>query len=247
MFPVKILYEDEAILVAFKPAGLPMHTNLDSERTNFVGLLQEKLAKRDGRPGYLGIHQRLDLGTSGLVIFTRCQEANASLAKQFFEHSLSKIYLTIVAAHGHLASKEWDCRYALGEPNKRGGAVRWRHNPQTSDLGFKEAWTHFILKKRKHGLLLLQAELKSGRKHQIRAHLAAQKMPILGDTLYGGADRIKIEDTTFMVERPLLHSYALKLIHPLSGTPLQVVAPLPTDFVNIMAVADLGEVKDYET
>lgn len=247
MFSVKILYEDEAILVAFKPAGLPMHANLDYERINFVGLLQETLAKRDGRPGYLGIHQRLDLGTSGLVIFTRCQEANASLAKQFSEHSLSKVYLAIVAAHGHLASKEWDCRYALGEPDKRGGAVRWRHNPKTSDFGFKEAWTHFTLKKRKHGLLLLQAELKSGRKHQIRAHLAAQKMPILGDTLYGGVDRVEIEGTTFTLERPMLHAYSLKLLHPLSGEPLQVVAPLPTDFANIMAIANLGEIEQYET
>ncbi len=247
MFAVKILYEDEAVLVAFKPAGLPMHTNLDTERTNFVDLLQKELTERDGQPGYLGTHQRLDLGTSGLVIFTRCQAANASLAKQFFEHSLSKIYLTIVAAHGHLASKEWDCRYALGEPDKKGGAVRWRHNPKTSDPGFKEAWTHFTLKKRKHGLLLLQAELKSGRKHQIRAHLAAQKMPILGDTLYGGADKIEIEGTVLPVGRPLLHAYALKFIHPLTGEPLQIFAPLPTDFVNIMTVAELGEVKNYET
>ncbi len=247
MFAVKILYEDEAILVAFKPAGLPMHANLDTERVNFVSLLQKELGERDGNPGYLGIHQRLDLGTSGLVIFTRCQAANASLAKQFLEHSLSKIYLTMVTAPGHLAAKEWDCRYALGEADKRGGAVRWRHNPQTQDAGFKKAWTHFTLKKRKHGLLLLQAELKSGRKHQIRAHLAAQKMPILGDKLYGGPEQIELKGTLFPLERPLLHAYALKFNHPLTGQPLQIRAPLPLDFAKLMVAAELGEIKDYET
>lgn len=247
MFAVKILYEDEALLVAFKPAGLPMHTNLDAERTNFVGLLQKNLAERDGQSGYLGIHHRLDLGTSGLVVFTRCPEVNASLARQFAEHSLSKIYLTIASAHGHLASKEWDCRYALGEPVKRGGTVRWRHNPHTQEVGFKEAWTHFSLKKRKNGLLLLRAELKSGRKHQIRAHLAAQKMPILGDKLYGGVEQVEIGGLFLPVGRPMLHAYALKLSHPLTGRPLQVFAPLPTDFVNVMRVAGMGELKNYET
>ena len=246
MLEINILYEDEAILAAFKPAGLPMHANLDSERSNFVGLLQAFLAKRDGQSGYLGIHQRLDLGTSGIVIFTRCQEANPALAKQFAEHSLSKIYFAIANAHGHLASKEWDCRYALGEPVKRGGAVRWRHNSKTTEAGFKEAWTHFTLKKRKNGLLLLQAELKSGRKHQIRAHLAAQKMPILGDILYGGADHVEIGDASFSVARPMLHARKLKLVHPLTGQSLQICAPLPEDFARIMQVAGMGEIKDYE-
>ena len=247
MFEINVLYEDNAILAAFKPAGLPMHANLDSERPNFVGLLQKFLAERDGQFGYLGIHQRLDLGTSGIVIFTRCQEANGSLAKQFAEHSLNKIYFAITMAHGHLASREWDCRYALGEPMKRGGAVRWRHNPRTTEAGFKEAWTHFSLKKRKSGLLLLQAELKSGRKHQIRAHLAAQKMPILGDTLYGGADHFEIGELSLPIARPLLHASKLELLHPLTGQPLQICAPLPKDFAKIMQVAGMGEIQNYET
>ncbi|MGM9991386.1 MAG: RluA family pseudouridine synthase [Candidatus Bruticola sp.] len=247
MANVTILYEDEAVLVAFKPAGVPMHANLDGNRDNFVGRLQEMLRQRDGQTGYLGIHQRLDLGTSGLVIFTRCSEANVPLAAQFAVHSLEKKYLALVQAGGHLAAREWKCCYALGEPRRRGGSVSWRRNPHTVENGFKEACTYFKLLKRRSGLLLLEARLQSGRKHQIRAHLAAQKLPLLGDTLYGGCASIELKGHTLTISRPMLHAYKLTFRHPLTERLMTISAPLPKDFADLMYRAGMGEIQDYET
>ncbi|MGM9998706.1 MAG: RluA family pseudouridine synthase [Candidatus Bruticola sp.] len=247
MVTVNILYEDKAVLVALKPSGLPMHVNLDRSRDNFVDRILQILQQRDGKAGYLGIHQRLDLGTSGLVIFTRCPEANANLAAQFAAHSLEKKYLALVPSKGHLAAREWECRYSLGQPRYRGGPVSWRRNEHAAEAGFKTACTKFKLLKRGSGLLLLEARLQSGRKHQIRAHLAAQKLPILGDTLYGGCGSIKLERNVYSVERPMLHAYKLTFTHPLTKRILTISAPLPDDFAGFMRKASMGEIQSYET
>ena len=97
---VEILYEDEALLAVNKPPCLPMHANPDLSRDHLVGILERQLERRDGCCGYLGLHQRLDWGTSGVVVFTRSKAANASLARQFAEHSLTKIYVALT--HGQI-------------------------------------------------------------------------------------------------------------------------------------------------
>jgi 23S rRNA pseudouridine1911/1915/1917 synthase len=239
-----ILYEDEAILAACKPAGLPMHANLDEKRENFVSLLARHLQARDGQSGYLGIHQRLDLGTSGVVIFARSPKANASLAEQFAQHSLVKRYLAITTAQGHLPHREWDYRCWLGDPLKRGGQVTWRNScPIDPKIGnFKEAITHFRLLQRKSGLLFLEASLKTGRKHQIRAQLAKQKLPILGDLLYGGADRLVLHDICEPITHPMLHAFYLELLHPLTNQKMIFCAPLPDDFNRIMERAGVQQI-----
>lgn len=223
MFPIEIIYEDEDLLVVNKPAGLPMHPNVDISRENLVDNI-----KRFRSPDlYLGIHQRLDLQTSGVVLFSKNTKVNPSLAQQFSEHSVKKIYWALVLSPGHLRQREWECNIPLGEPLKRGGAVTWNKS------GCKSACTVFKLLKRQGKILWLEATLKSGRKHQIRAHLAAQKMPILGDILYRGSTQLEVNGQTINFPRVILHARQLSLLHPMTGKILEFTAKLPQELEDI--------------
>ena len=229
MSPIEIIYEDEDILVVNKPAGLPMHPNLDKSRENLV----DTIKKMRSPDLYLGIHQRLDLQTSGVVLFSKNTRVNPSLARQFNEHSVKKIYWALVLSPGHLRQREWECNIPLGEPLKRGGAVTW-NRPNC-----KSACTIFRLIQRQGKLLWLEATLKSGRKHQIRAHLAAQKMPILGDTLYRGSTAVEIKNQTVNFPRVILHARQLSLVHPTTGKQLEFIAELPRELEEIWQLCHL--------
>ncbi len=236
---LEIIYSDEYLLAVNKPAGLPMHSNLDPRRPNLVSLLQERL-RQSGESDYLALHQRLDLGTSGVVVLGRRPEANPSLAEQFATHRVGKYYWAIAWASGHLPSTRWECTYPLAAPLQRGGRVRWRRGEVEGD--FKGAVTKFRLLRRGGGALLIEAKLESGRKHQVRAHLAAQKMALVGDKLYGAP----VEEGDKFTPYPLLHALRLELKHPLSGRPLLFTAPPPLEFRRQMGLRHLGRVEDYE-
>lgn len=225
---IEILYEDKYIIAVNKPAGLPMHSNLDLSRENLADLLEAELRGAGRLSERLSIHQRLDLGTTGAVLFAKDRAANPSLARQFAEHSVRKIYAALTGSV-RLKHKSWECSFPLAEPLKRGGPVRWSKASAPPE-GFKAAGTDFRLLKRGRGGLLLQAELHSGRRHQIRAHLAAQDMPILGDELYGGCLRAEREGRSLAFTRPMLHARYLRLAHPAEGHILEIKAPWPEDF-----------------
>lgn len=223
---VEILYEDEALLAVNKPPCLPMHANLDLSREHLVGVLERQLERRDGSCGYLGLHQRLDWGTSGVVVFTRSKAANASLARQFSEHSLTKIYAALV--HGNL----WPGREAkrvevpLGAPQRKGGRV------QPDGPGSLPAATVFRILQRCRSGAWVAAYLETGRKHQVRAHLFSLGIHIYGDLLYGGNIRKA-------AQRPMLHSLQLTLQHPFTGQTLNIAAPVPEDMQHLAAQLSL--------
>ncbi|MGI5844413.1 MAG: RluA family pseudouridine synthase [Candidatus Xenobium sp.] len=218
--PERILFEDEDLLVVDKPAGLPMHANLDPTRPHLLALLETFLAQRDGQAGYLGIHQRLDLSTSGVVLLARSLLANPGLARQFEGRLVRKSYLALVRATGKNPLPSWIEARPLGAPLRRGGAV------PVLESGGSAARTDFTVLASAGRALLVQACPQTGRKHQIRAHLAGRGLPILGDALYGGPRRVG----TVAVARPMLHAWRLELQHPLSARPLCFEAPLPEDF-----------------
>ena len=213
---VEIIYEDEAIIAVNKPARLPMHANLDLERDHLVGVLSRQLARRDGDSGYLGVHHRLDWGTSGIVIFTRTKSANAPLARQFETHSLAKVYWALV--YGELGQLRSPRRVAvpLGEPRQRGGRV------QINGAHAVPAVTTIKLLRRNKGSAWAEALLETGRKHQVRAHLLSLGIHIYGDVLYGDAKHPA-------VLRPMLHAASITLNHPLSGERLLLRADMPRD------------------
>ena len=196
-----------------------MHANLDERRVHLMQVLSAQLERRDGCCGYLGLHQRLDWGTSGVVVLARQRSANASLAQQFASHSLSKIYLALVYGTSY-PECPWRVEVPLGEPKKRGGRV------SLGGMEAKEAATRFRVLARRGASALLEAQLESGRKHQIRAHLLSCGLQLYGDELYGAPDA----EATWRAPRPMLHAAKLILQHPLSGETLALSAPPPEDF-----------------
>lgn len=219
MDEIQVLFEDEDILAVNKPAGLPMHPNLDPLRPNLVSALQELLAKRDGEPGYLGIHQRLDLETSGIVVFTRSSRANRGMACQFETRTVTKEYLALIGPE-HVPD-EWIADKPIGEPVRRGGPVK------VGAKSGKAAKTQFFALQRAKKGTLVKAVLLSGRKHQIRAHLASCGHPIIGDALYGGQAVLG----KHKVARAMLHAWHIALNHPVSGEAVEIKAEPPQDFL----------------
>lgn len=228
--PERLLFEDADLLVVDKPPGIPMHANLDPDRPHLVALVEDLLRRRDGEAGYLGIHQRLDLDTSGVVLFSRSQRANPGLARQFEGRTVAKTYLAITPRPEAMPPAEWVESRPLGVPARKGGAV-----PVTPGGSPAETW--FRVRRASSSGLLLEARPRTGRKHQIRVHLAAAGLPILGDTLYGGSARLG----GLVAPRPMLHAWKLQLHHPVTGDPFEVAAPLPPDFEGLLLRLALGE------
>lgn len=219
--PAAVLFEDEALIAIDKPPHLPTPPTVDPSRASVVSALKSYL----GPEAYLGIHQRLDRETSGVVLFAKDPRANPGLARAFAERSVVKVYaaLTAKGAAGH--PEEWlaEGRLSRGE----GKPPRVRVVARDGLL----AKTRFRISRRLAGAWLLEARPLTGRKHQIRVQLAAAGLPILGDALYGGAT----EAAGGRVPRTLLHATRLELPHPLTGVPLKIESPLPEDFARVMS------------
>ncbi len=220
--PERIVFEDDDLLVVDKPVGLAMHANLDPDRPHLVGLVEAFLTRRDGQKGYLGLHQRLDLDTSGVLLFSRSQRANPSLARQFEAGRVGKTYLALTARPTRKPPETWLETRPLGEPTRKGGPMRvLPPGPEGT-----AARTEFTVASESSSGLLIQARPQTGRKHQIRAHLAVAGLPILGDILYGGRRRLG----GLEIRRPMLHAWCLHLVHPMTGAPLDLRAAPPADF-----------------
>jgi 23S rRNA pseudouridine1911/1915/1917 synthase len=202
----RILYEDDALIAVDKPPGLPTVATADPARPHLVGLVERLLATRAreaGTPPALGVHQRLDRDTSGVVLFVKDPAANADLGAQFAAHRVEKTYLALAARPPRLPAGPW--RTEDGAEAETRAAV--------TDFEVVEAWPHGVL---------VEARPRTGRKHQIRRHLSAAGMPILGDAAYGGDRRD--------APRVMLHAARLQLRHPLTGARLTVSSALPPDF-----------------
>jgi 23S rRNA pseudouridine1911/1915/1917 synthase len=164
------------------------------------------LVRRHTSPAFL--MQRLDRGTSGVILFSKLANVNARLTRQFQRKRIRKTYLAI--CEGEMAE-----RRTIDAPIARVGAITFA----VRDEG-KRAVTHVAPIASSAAGSIVEIALETGRTHQIRVHLAAVGHPVAGDWLYGA--------TT--AARPMLHAAALELAHPLTGQPLRVVSPVPDDF-----------------
>lgn len=182
-----IVEEEGGLLVVSKPSGLLTHATADKSRPNLVDLL------RQARPDLteLTLQHRLDRETSGLVLFTTEQAIRAGVAQQFENRQVEKEYLCWVI--GKKLERSWSVRASLGQ---RSGRVHV--GPGQS------AHTDFELVRRQGPYCLLRVRPITGRKHQIRAHLAHCGLPIVGDSLFKGAP----------ASRLFLHAHTLCLRHP---------------------------------
>ncbi len=214
-----VLYRDGELLAVNKPAGLPAHPTV-AERANALDLLRALLADEGGEPILL---HRLDADTTGVLLFALTPAANRSLARQFAAREVEKTYLALVAGHppdtfsvrNHL--KAW---------------VRGRTEAARS--GGQPAETDFRTLERRADFALVEATPHTGRTHQIRAHLAGEGYPLLGDTLYGGPTFLVDGERKHPLRRHFLHALRLTFSQPADGRPVTIEAPLPEDFKAVL-------------
>jgi 23S rRNA (cytosine1962-C5)-methyltransferase len=208
---LEILHCDQDVVVVNKPVGLPTHApQEDPALSDVVRLLQSQLGGE-----YLGVHQRLDRDTSGVLLFARQPSANASLARAFAGREVRKRYLALV--HGVPAQRSGSIAAALAPA--RGGLMQIA---ALGDRRAQEAVTEYELLAQTpdRRFALLELRPQTGRTHQIRVHLLHIGHPVVGDPLY---------DAGRPAPRLMLHALELSLPHP-SGGRLEIAAPAPALF-----------------
>jgi RluA family pseudouridine synthase len=217
--PAHVLFEDADLLAIAKPAGISTHATADRRRQDMVTLARDYLAGRHpDRPPYVGVHQRLDRETSGVLLFAIAERANPGLARAFAGREVVKVYHAITIAPRARIPDDWIVDAPLA-PAGSGRSSRMTAHPRG-----QAARTDFRVLERWRDACLIEARPQTGRRHQVRAHLACRGLPILGDTRYG-APRERGGPT-----RILLHCARLELPHPLTGERLVIECPWPTDF-----------------
>ncbi len=221
-----IAYRDDSLIVVSKPPGLPTHATVDPERPHLVRHVQALLAA-EGRGSYLAVHQRLDRDTSGLVLFGTDAAANPALARAFQGREVEKSYLALTARPARLPPAV----LRIGTPL---GSTEGGRRTRAGGAGAVPAETEVLVREVLPGALLVEARPRTGRKHQIRAHLAQVGLPILGDARYGPS---RWPASAVRVPRLMLHAWRLALPHPLSGQRLVLESPLPDDFRAALAAA----------
>lgn len=214
--PVRVVYLDDWLIVVDKPSGLPTHATTDPARPHLHGAVIELRRTAGVAEPYVGIHHRLDVDTSGLVLFTIDRSVNAAVGAAFADRTVEKSYVAVVT--GARPSSAWEVRDHLAPVGKVGKITR--HGPVRS--GGKSAHSSFRLlglAAGPPGRWLVEGRPHTGRTHQLRVHLAGGGHPIVGDRLYGGVPG----------RRVALHAATLRLAHPISGEPLELIAPPPHD------------------
>jgi 23S rRNA pseudouridine1911/1915/1917 synthase len=199
-----ILYEDEALLFVNKPPNIVVQRAHDKEEP----VLLELAAAYSGT---LFLMQRLDRGTSGVMFFSKLAAINAKLTRQFETKQIRKRYLAL--CEGELAERQ-----TIEAPIARVGPISFG----IRDHGKRSTTSIEPLRATGNGSLV-SLELRTGRTHQIRVHLAAIGHSIIGDWLYGARN----------APRPMLHAAELAVVHPLTNEPLRVAAPPPDDFLTV--------------
>jgi 23S rRNA pseudouridine1911/1915/1917 synthase len=226
-----IVYEDDWLIAVDKPAGLPTEPTMVAGRDHLQAAVVRFLAGRDGLadpPVY--IHHRLDRDTSGVIVFSKRKEANAGLHAAFEKHLAQKTYLAICRRPARLPGPEFRVENRLGRISPKSRAAKWGAVPQGGD----PAYTDFSLRRTGAAGLLVEARPRTGRTHQIRVHLAGLGLPLWGDPLYGGPERIG----GMPVPRVMLHALRLELPHPVTGARLVLEAPPPADFRDCMELLE---------
>ena len=226
-----IVHEDEDLIVVDKPAHVPSQAADEAHDDDLLTRLRRWLAARDGAAVddvYLGVHQRLDRETSGLVLFTKRREANAAIAEQFEGRTIEKTYVAALSASaaGRLARTTASETVALEHRLERVAGGRMQVvGKGGGGRDARVAKTRVRVVERVGGRARARLGCDTGRTHQLRVQLAHEGAPIAGDRLYGGAPALRL----------LLHAAELELRHPRDGSPLSLRAPIPLELERWLA------------
>jgi RluA family pseudouridine synthase len=219
---MRILYEDEHLLVVNKPTGLPvLPDGWDKSASYLVKLLEESYGK-------IFIVHRLDKVTSGVMVFARDAETHRALNIQFEQHEAQKVYHAIL--EGNPKWEEKVTKFPLR------ANVGHKHRTVVDDRNGKPSETRFRVLKQYQAAAWVEASPVTGRTHQIRVHASALGHPLLGDMLYGSVYGAR--ETSF-VTRPALHAYSLTFTHPASKEPVTFIAEHAEDFATALKLLDV--------
>jgi 23S rRNA pseudouridine955/2504/2580 synthase len=215
-----VLFEDEHLLVVDKPAGSAVH---GGSGVSF-GIIEQVRAARPNQP-FLELVHRLDRDTSGVLLLAKTGRALRGLHEQMREGRVEKRYLALV--RGHWGNTRQHVRVALRKFVTPEGERRVSVDPEGAP-----SHTVFSLRQRAGAYSLLEAELRTGRTHQIRVHLAHLGFPIVGDDKYGDFElnkRLEQGEGGKRLRRMFLHALQTRFQHPVSSEPIDLRSPLPKE------------------
>jgi 23S rRNA pseudouridine1911/1915/1917 synthase len=234
--PLRIVYEDEHLVVLDKPAGMVVHPGAGHAGGTVVNALLHHVKDLSGIGGELrpGIVHRLDRGTSGLMVVAKNDAAHHELSRQFSDREVDKEYVALVWGLVQ-AGRRIDAPIGRDPGNRQKMSTRARRA--------RNAVTRVTFARHYNGVSLLKVAIATGRTHQIRVHLSAIGHPIVGDPTYGGLHRRTAAHLRAVqrLERPFLHSSRLVFTHPADQRRVAFDSPLPLD---LQAVIDDIEMRE---
>jgi 23S rRNA pseudouridine1911/1915/1917 synthase len=231
--PLDVVFRDPALFVIDKPAGLVVHPGAG----NAAHTLQNALLGLDPKLALVpraGLVHRLDKETSGLMLIARTPESHAALTAQIAGREVERRYVAVCAG----------VMTAGGTVDEPIGRHRTARTKMAVRSDGREAVTHYRVLKRFRAHTLVNAQLETGRTHQIRVHLAHIGFPVVGDPVYAGRRRLPRGATPELIttlenfRRQALHAAHLKLAHPMTGDTLEWDAPLPADMQRLIATLE---------
>ncbi|HOO26338.1 MAG TPA: RluA family pseudouridine synthase, partial [Clostridiales bacterium] len=216
---LKIVYEDDDLLIVDKPRGMVVHPAAGNPDGTLVNALLDycgdNLSSLNG-PGRPGIVHRLDKDTGGLIIVAKNDVTHASLAKQLKDRTMKREYIAVI--HGVLKNLEGTIDKPIGR--NKNDRKKFAVNVENA----KEAISHYSLIEQFDKYALIKVELVTGRTHQIRVHMASIGNPVAGDRVYGP------KYTPLFLEGQCLHAFCLGFTHPKTGKYIEIKADLPQYF-----------------
>ena len=228
--PLDILYEDDDLLMVNKPKGMVVHPSAGHTTGTLVNAVmyhcKEDLSGINGvmRPG---IVHRIDKDTTGVLVICKNDKAHNFVTEQLKEHSITRKYRAIV--NGVIKEDEGTVNAPIGRhPTER-------KKMAINEKNGKHAVTHYRVLERFANHTYIECQLETGRTHQIRVHMASLHHPLLGDTVYGS------QKNPYHLEGQTLHAMVLGLIHPSTGSYLEVTAPLPEYFQKLLKRFSAGQ------
>lgn len=236
--PLAIVHQDADLAVIDKAAGMVVHPGPGHPDGTLVNALLHHLRDLSGIGGEQrpGIVHRLDRGTSGLLVVAKHDEAHRHLAAQFAAHTAGRTYLAL--CHGSPEADAGTIESTLARH------PRDRVRMASTDGTGRRAVTHWSVWARRGRVSLIRCELETGRTHQVRVHLSEQGWPLLGDGLYARRGARVPSRLRGLVDpsgqRPLLHAWRLRFVHPTTGADCAYEAAPPADFRRVLEALEIA-------
>lgn len=232
--PLDVLYEDEDVIVVNKAAGMTVHPGAGQSGGTLVNALLGHCTDLSGIGGEMrpGIVHRIDKDTSGILVAAKNDRSHQSLAHQFKEHTVKRLYVALIFGSPREESGRIEAAIGRHPVDRKRMSGKARHG--------KRAVTHWKVLARYGSISMVRLRLETGRTHQIRVHLSEAGFPLVGDEVYGGGSRVaNLPDPALRklireLNRQALHAMTLGFIHPAKGDYREFSVDLPEDMASLL-------------